>query len=196
MSNKESLRDSINVHPDDDNSTTRTDDPLDSGDLGFADKYNIGSSKELNDPLNAKIGEEALSKDLLDLRVSGTVQNNRTSVWANPEEGLTIFSGILAILSTCVGGGIVGLPFSMYHFGMPLALFLHFVVMFLTNKSCMLYLKTKDLIPDQPESLFEIGYMVMGRKAIFIIATIQVINALGLMMIYFVVFGDTSAQLI
>jgi len=60
----------------------------------------------------------------------------------------------------------------------------------------MLYLKTKDLIPDQPESLFEIGYMVMGRKAIFIIATIQVINALGLMMIYFVVFGDTSAQLI
>jgi hypothetical protein len=36
----------------------------------------------------------------------------------------------------------------------------------------MLYLKTKDLIPDQPESLFEIGYMCMGRKAIFMIATI------------------------
>jgi amino acid permease len=60
----------------------------------------------------------------------------------------------------------------------------------------MLYLKTKDLIPDQPESLFEIGYMVMGRKAIFIIAGIQMVNALGLMMIYFVVFGDTSSQLI
>jgi hypothetical protein len=131
---------------------------LASNDLGFS-----------NDPLNAKIGEGVLSNDLPSNSIMGTL---KSSVWASTEEGLTIFTGILAILSTCVGGGIVGLPFSMFHFGMPLALFLHFVVMYMTNKSCMLYLKTKDLIPDQPESLFEIGYMVMGRKAIFIIAAI------------------------
>jgi amino acid permease len=55
----------------------------------------------------------------------------RDSVWAD-EEGLTLFSGVLAILSTCVGGGIVGLPFSMFHFGMPTALVLHIGVIYMT----------------------------------------------------------------
>jgi amino acid permease len=119
----------------------------------------------------------------------------RQSVFAD-EEGLTTFTGILAMISTCVGGGIVGLPYSMYHFGIPVALVMNTITATITCYSAYLYLKTKDLIPDKPESLFEIGYMVMGRKSIFMIAGIQIINAFGLMMIYFIVFGDTTGQLI
>jgi len=95
----------------------------------------------------------------------------KSSVWAG-EEGLTVFTGILAMISTCVGGGIVGLPYAMYHFGIPVALVMNLGTMAITNFSAYIYLKTKDLIPDKPDSLFEIGYMCMGRKSIFMIATI------------------------
>ena len=74
--------------------------------------------------------------------------------------------------STCIGGGIVGLPYAMYHFGIPVALVMNCITATITCYSAYLYLKTKDLIPDKPESLFEIGYMVMGRRSIFLIAGI------------------------
>lgn len=38
--------------------------------------------------------------------------------------------------------------------------------------------------------------MISGRNSIFYIAAIQLINSFGLMMIYFIVFGDTAGQLI
>lgn len=118
-----------------------------------------------------------MSDRLLDKAVDGNPEEDerktfgKSSVFAG-EEGLTTFTGILAMISTCVGGGIVGLPYSMYHFGLPTALVMNVITMTITCYSAYLYLKTKDLIPDKPESLFEIGYMVMGRKSIFLIATI------------------------
>lgn len=36
----------------------------------------------------------------------------------------------------------------------------------------------------------------MGRPAIFIVSILQLINSLGLMLIYFIVLGDTSASFI
>ena len=58
-----------------------------------------------------------------------------------------------------------------------------------------MYLYIKDIVPDHPDSLYEIGYMIMGRASIFLLASILIINALGLCMIYFIVFGDTAGQL-
>jgi hypothetical protein len=43
--------------------------------------------------------------------------------------GLTIFTGILAMISTIIGGGIVSLPYAMFQFGLPLALCVNFLVM-------------------------------------------------------------------
>ena len=51
------------------------------------------------------------------------------------------------------------------------------------------------LVPDQPDSLYEIGYMIIGRSSIFVLGSIFFFNALGLCMIYFMVFGDTLGQL-
>ena len=103
--------------------------------------------------------------------MGGRASNFKSSVFAG-EEGLTTFTGILAMISTCIGGGIVGLPYAMYHFGIPVALVMNCITATITCYSAYLYLKTKDLIPDKPESLFEIGYMVMGRRSIFLIAGI------------------------
>ena len=61
---------------------------------------------------------------------------------------------MLAILSTCVGGGIVGLPLAMYSLGSPLAIILQIGVMTTTHIGSMMYLHTKDIVPGKPESLY------------------------------------------
>lgn len=44
--------------------------------------------------------------------------------------------------------------------------------------------------------MFEIGYILMKRHAIFYISVIIIFNSFGLMLIYLIVFGDTMAKLI
>ena len=107
------------------------------------------------------------------------------------EEGLTLFSGILALISTCVGGGIVGLPHAFLYLGIPSAVVLNILVIVSTALTINLYLGIKDAVPDKPESLYELGYMISGRSSIFIVAATMIVNSLGLCMIYFITFGDT-----
>ena len=137
---------------------------------------------------NAQLDEGAL------LGQNSAIEGKRNfeSTFAG-EEGLTFFTAVLAMISTIIGGGIVGLPYSFLYFGIPLAIVLNIIVVFITILSGKLYLCTKDLIPGQPESLYEIGYMLIGRASLFIIASILIINAFGVVMIYFIVFGDTTA---
>lgn len=111
------------------------------------------------------------------------------------EHGLTTFTGVLAILSTIIGGGIVSIPYSFVSVGIPIGIILNIFAVIITIFSVDLYLAGKDLVPDKPESMYEIGYMVMERKSIFMVGVIQFINSLGLMWLYFIVFGDTSGQL-
>jgi len=70
------------------------------------------------------------------------------SLFMPPAHGLTTFTAILAILSTIIGGGIVGVPYSFYNFGIPIAILLNFLVVIMTYYSGLLYLKAKDLVPD------------------------------------------------
>ena len=112
------------------------------------------------------------------------------------EEGLTLFSGVLALISTCVGGGIVGLPHAFLYLGIPSAIVLNILVIISTALTINLYLGIKDAVPDRPESLYELGYMIAGRNTIFIIAATMIVNSLGLCMIYFITFGDTMGQLV
>lgn len=61
------------------------------------------------------------------------------------KKNLTTFGAVLTFISTIVGGGIVGLPFSFYFVGIPMALFLNIIVAFLTAFSCYFFLLAKDL---------------------------------------------------
>jgi len=112
------------------------------------------------------------------------------------EHGLTTFTGVLAILSTIIGGGIVSIPYSFVSFGIPIGIGANILAVFLTALSCDLYMAAKDIVPDKPESFYEIGYMTMGRNSIFMVGLAQFINSFGLMLVYFIVFGDTTAQLV
>jgi len=55
--------------------------------------------------------------------------------------------GSLAVLSTIVGGGIVGIPFSLYHTGIPFGIFINVIVAVSTYYSCVLFLAAKDNVP-------------------------------------------------
>ena len=45
------------------------------------------------------------------------------------------------------------------------------------------------------ESLYEIGFMVLGRKSIYIVSAVTFIFATGIMMVYFIVFSDVISSL-
>lgn len=61
---------------------------------------------------------------------------------------------------------------------------------------CVLYFGAKSLVPVHIESLYEIGYVVLGRFSIFLISVTLLVTAIGLIMIYFIVFGDSFASIV
>jgi len=56
-------------------------------------------------------------------------------------------------------------------------------------------LKVKDMLPGKPESLFEIGFWLFKRPSIFFIAFILLINSLGLVIVYFIVYSTTMESI-
>ena len=103
---------------------------------------------------------------------------------------------VLTIVSTIVGGGIVGLPYGFYQLGLPLAMAVMLLVAVHQCNTSWLYLNTKNLIIGQPESLYEIGFVLFSRPSIFFISAILVLNSFGLVMVYFIVFSNCMASII
>jgi amino acid permease len=56
------------------------------------------------------------------------------------EHGLNAFGGGLAMVSTIIGGGIVGLPYAMFLLGLVVGISLNLVICYLTFVSGILYL--------------------------------------------------------
>ena len=85
----------------------------------------------------------------------------------------------------------MGLPYAFLELGLYLTTALLVIVILQTGNSCWLYLKAKDLMPGRPESLYEIAYMLMARKSIFLLSATLLGNSFGLVMVYFIVFSKT-----
>ena len=98
-------------------------------------------------------------------------------------------------MSAIVGGGIVGIPYAMFHTGIPLGLFLNIAVALAGWYTGMLYLRVKDLSPTYVESMYELGFVTMGTLSIYLISVIILISGIGCIMIYFIVFSNISASL-
>ena len=83
---------------------------------------------------------------------------------------MTTFEASLALMSAIVGGGIVGVPFSLLECGIPFGVFLNILFAVIAYLSSLLYLKSKDMVPVHVESLYELGFASMGRFSIYLIS--------------------------
>jgi amino acid permease len=108
-------------------------------------------------------------------------------------ERLSAFDGALTIVSTILGGGIVGLPYAIYMLGLPLGIVLNLAVDYLSYESGMMYMALRSLMPNNPNSLYDIGYELLGRKSIFLNALTSFLLSYCLMLIYFIVLSSTLA---
>lgn len=167
----------------DGNSFATKNDMNKSGNSSINAQGDVAIDHFLSKASTANQGDSQIQKDMM--------KSSRYSYMNAGGHGLTVTQGALAILSTCVGGGIVSLPLAMYNLGAPLSIFLQCLVMVATHSSSNLYLYIRDIVPDKPDSLYEIGYMIVGRGSIFVLGSIFWINSFGLCLIYFMVFGDT-----
>ena len=107
---------------------------------------------------------------------------------------LTVFQTSLALVSTNIGAGIVAMPYAFAHMGIPLGVFTVTAMALVSWVAVILMLKAKDISPMHYESLYELGYLLMGRKAIFAICSVVLIQAVGLLQVYFIIFGDTMSE--
>ena len=107
---------------------------------------------------------------------------------------LTVFQTSLALIATNIGAGIVGIPYAFYNLGLTLGVLTISLTAFVAWMAVVLMLKAKDLSPRHYESLYELGYLLMGRTAIFAICGVILMQAMGVLMVYFIIFGDTMSE--
>ena len=110
-------------------------------------------------------------------------------------EKLTVFQTGLALVATTVGGGLLGMPFAFYRFGIINSVFLCIVLAVLGQVSVMLYLRAKDLTPRKYESIYEIAYLLNGKVGIFVVIIVQFMSAFFAMIMYYMILGDTVGHL-
>ncbi len=113
-----------------------------------------------------------------------------------PHQGITHIGVAMAVVSTIIGGGIVGFSYALYYLGIVAGMVLNFLMAMQLVASVKLYLASKDIIPGKPMSLYELGYATYKRASIFFISGILVFNSFGMMLVYFLLFGDTLASII
>lgn len=114
---------------------------------------------------------------------------------ATGHHSLDTWGAVLAIVSTILGGGIVALPYSILHLGIPLGVAMVIGLAMQAAHGSIMLIKASKMIPDRPESFYEVGFMLYRRFSIFYISFIMFVNSFGLIVVYFIVFGDISISL-
>lgn len=112
------------------------------------------------------------------------------------EAGLSVFDASSALLSTIIGGGIVGVPYGMLISGIPMGIAINLVCAILCYTSVYLYMEAKKIAGVPVKTLYEFGYVGIGKSSLYYIAFLSTVQTIGFVMIYFIVFGDIMASVI
>lgn len=119
--------------------------------------------------------------------------------YKSEEVGLSNFEGSLALFSTNIGAGFVALPFCFYTLSIPVALGLCAFMTIITSISIDLMLETQinlKKIRCNVNSIYEIGYALMGKPSIYITSLLIFTNTLALCTMYFMLFGKMFQDVI
>ena len=90
----------------------------------------------------------------------------------------------------------MGVPYALIHTGIPLGIMLNISMALICFYSGYLLLLAKQMSPTYVESMYELGFLTMGKCSIYFISITILISLFGCMMIYFIIFGDISASLV
>lgn len=115
-----------------------------------------------------------------------------------PDEShaLSTAGGVFSTMAVFIGGGIVTLPNAFYTTGLVIGLVIMLCVGSLTINRAWIYMKTKDFIPGKPESMYEIGYYLFGRKIIFMISFMLALLNFGTIIGLLKIFGGICGSLV
>eukprot|EP00354_Favella_ehrenbergii_P011205 CAMPEP_0170451732 /NCGR_PEP_ID=MMETSP0123-20130129/874_1 /TAXON_ID=182087 /ORGANISM="Favella ehrenbergii, Strain Fehren 1" /LENGTH=330 /DNA_ID=CAMNT_0010713519 /DNA_START=158 /DNA_END=1150 /DNA_ORIENTATION=- len=95
-----------------------------------------------------------------------------------------------------MGAGILGVPYAIYHMGLPLGTAMIIFIAAFTQASIVLMLKTAQLAPCKPKSVYEIAYLLYGRTSIFFLCIIMLISGLGAIALFYRMIGDTFSTVL
>ena len=123
-------------------------------------------------------------------------ESRYSEVQPDESHALTTAGGVFSTMAVFVGGGIVTLPNAFYTTGIYIGLMILFCIGGLTINRAWLYMKTKDLIPGRPESMYEIGYYLFGRKIIFVISFMLALLNFGTIIGLLKIFGGICSSLV
>jgi amino acid permease len=84
----------------------------------------------------------------------------------------------------------------MFLAGIPVALMINALCFVLQYLSTLLFIEGKAVIDAPIKTLYEFGYCSIGKSSIYFISFLAVVQTLGFLMIYFIVFGDIMSSLI
>ena len=120
----------------------------------------------------------------------------QSEVQPDESHALTTAGGVFSTMAVFIGGGIVTLPNAFYTTGLYIGLGIILCVGCLTVNRAWLYMKTKDFIPGKPESMYEIGYYLFGRKIIFVISFMLALLNFGTIIGLLKIFGGICSSLV
>mmetsp|Transcript_17380 Transcript_17380/g.17097 ORF Transcript_17380/g.17097 Transcript_17380/m.17097 type:complete len:153 (-) Transcript_17380:965-1423(-) len=123
-----------------------------------------------------------------------TVEGSPKEEKVEKKSGMGLVFFTLTLISIRVSGGIVGISYAAEHIGFLLTFILQTMYLPLGVLSCWMFLKAKDITGRA--SLSDLGIYSYGRTGIYLFNFLIALGNLGFIIIFLIVFGDVSANLL
>ena len=109
---------------------------------------------------------------------------------------MSVTDTVCALLATNIGAGILATPYALYHMGLIFGTFYIIFIGLVCLFTILMYVQTKQLMPRNVETVFEIAYLMFGRSSIFIVCGILLLDCLGCVILFYMMIGETFCGMV
>lgn len=89
----------------------------------------------------------------------------------------------------------MSIPYSFYRAGVPISVLILTISAMVAVYAGRLFLLAKEMTPGKPENLYELCFAWQRRPGIFVTGFVMFLNSFGMMVVYFIIFADTTVTL-
>lgn len=151
-----------------------------------------GDENEEKYCMKSSIAPVAFSRDAAGIALAGGDLSQ--SMILKRSMKYSMFYASIQVMKSIVGTGILGLPVVMANFGLVIGLFLFLLVYGVTEYTCYLLLKCKNL--SRHSNYCTIGYAAVGSSIKIINNLMIIINNIGTVMAELIIFGTASTNIV